>query len=159
MTYLDDMIYRIYDQLEIKPGQIYMRMICAKLNIKLIVDKIDSRNAKINGQDYIFLNETTKEYERLYDFAHELGHFFLHTGNQFKSNTVYVDYQERQANNFADRFLVPLHEIDKLEMPADRAAATYLVETKFNVTTELAKKRLTYYERLLYERKINNYMW
>ncbi|HAA4850096.1 TPA_asm: hypothetical protein GEU60_00390 [Listeria monocytogenes] len=159
MNYLDDMIYRIYKELEIEAGRILPHTICAKLNIILKRNIENSFHGYYEGVYYIVLNDTKTQQEQLYDFAHELGHFFLHEGNQFKSRQVYIDYQEKQADNFAQRFLIPLHALDVLDYTKSRMEILYDVEQTFNVSIELAQKRLELYERTLYEQKLQSYCW
>ncbi|MBC1744525.1 ImmA/IrrE family metallo-endopeptidase [Listeria seeligeri] len=159
MNYLDDMIYRIYEKLEIEAGNILPHNVCAKLNIILRYTDEASFHGYYEGTYYIILNESKTQQEQLYDFTHELGHFMLHAGNQFKSRQVYIDYQEKQADNFAERFLVPLHLLRKVDYEKTRAEVLYYVMQKFNVSKKLAKKRLELYERTIYEQTIQSYYW
>ncbi|MBC2166190.1 ImmA/IrrE family metallo-endopeptidase [Listeria booriae] len=159
MYNLDEMVARIYKELEIEAGKIYMHTICAKLNIILRVCEEESSHMVYRGTYYIIVDSRNSPQAQTFDFAHELAHFLLHDGNQRKSSRVYIEYQERQANNFAERFLVPMFLLRQLELPNDRADAAYLVEKTFKVDAELAKKRLALYERQLYEEYKNRYAW
>ncbi|EAD0633348.1 ImmA/IrrE family metallo-endopeptidase [Listeria monocytogenes] len=159
MNYLDDMIYRIYKELDIEAGRILPHHVCAKLNVILKYNFETSFHSYFDKTYYIVLDSTKTQQEQLYDFAHELGHFFLHAGNQFKSKQVYIDYQEKQANNFAERFLVPFHALDAVDYTKSRMEILYDVEQTFNVSKELAQKRLELYERTLYEQKLQSYCW
>ncbi|EUJ23460.1 hypothetical protein MFLO_15960 [Listeria floridensis FSL S10-1187] len=140
MNYLDDLVENIYDKLEIKPGQIHMNTICAKLNLTLIKAPTRSRHTHMRNRDYIFIDDRKHEQEQLEEFSHELGHYFLHDGGSLRIKNVYYEYQERQANNFAERFLVPFFALRQIELPPNRADAVYFLETKFNIRRDLAKK-------------------
>ncbi|EAC9719910.1 ImmA/IrrE family metallo-endopeptidase [Listeria monocytogenes] len=159
MNYLDDMIYRIYKELEIEVGNVLPHTVCAKLGVVLKYSFENSFHSQYLGDYYIVLDSSKTQQEQLYDFAHELGHFMLHAGNQFKSKQVYIDYQEKQAHNFAERFLVPFHALATVDYTKSRMEILYFVTQKFNVSKKLAKKRLELYERTLYEQKMQSYFW
>lgn len=84
MNYLDDMIYRIYEKLEIEAGNVLPHNVCAKLNLILRYADEASFHGYYEGTYYIILNESKTQQEQLYDFAHELGHLCYTRGISLK---------------------------------------------------------------------------
>lgn len=159
MNYLDELVESVYEKLRIEPGEVYMHTICVKLNLILIKAPTRSRHAHMQGRNYVFIDDRRSYKEQLADFAHELGHYLLHDGGSLRIKNVYYEYQEKQANNFAERFLVPMSALLKLELPTNRIEAVYFIESKFNVSVELAKKRLDLYERTVFEKRMQAYLY
>ncbi|WP_376699141.1 ImmA/IrrE family metallo-endopeptidase [Listeria fleischmannii] len=71
----------------------------------------------MHNQPYICINKNIGICEQWFDFAHELGHVIKHCRNQHRLPAIFVDFQEKQANNFAEHFLVPTFILEKMNFP------------------------------------------
>ncbi|WP_239255370.1 ImmA/IrrE family metallo-endopeptidase [Listeria ilorinensis] len=148
--YIERLVNDLYANLALQPGNLDIADLCNQLEIDL--DYWEKGSQVLNANSFIekttiALNVGSSEKEQLFDFAHELGHYFLHPGNRRKSKKIYIDYVESQANQFAERFLVPFFALDQFELPPFKADAVLFVADYFNVSYHLAHKRLELYYR------------
>ncbi|EUJ53828.1 ImmA/IrrE family metallo-endopeptidase [Listeria fleischmannii] len=158
LSLLETQIQQLYDELEIDDTlDMDMYSIASKLNIRLVFWKRRSCATTISSVHHIFINTDSDVIEQWYDFAHELGHIVRHFGNQAKMPDSFLFYQEKQANNFAEHFLVPTFKLNQLVMPTSRREATRYIMSLFPASKETAKRRLKQYTLNQYEEECRSY--
>lgn len=142
MTYshLEDFVLQIYRYLAIyQPEQINVVDIAQKMGIKLHYD-----NFSLRYDNYIVIKKSTKQKE-WQDFAHELGHYLRHEGNQMKMFPMFRELQEYQADSFSYHFCVPTFMLDQLyHYDANDIAR------RFNVEYQFAYRRLEMYQSKIF---------
>ncbi|MBP2079629.1 ImmA/IrrE family metallo-endopeptidase [Oceanobacillus polygoni] len=155
-TLLEDAIKKFYNQLNIhNPSQLDMREIAKSLNIPIHFLPIHSRT--YNGE--IIIDSRLPPEIQWEDFGHELCHILLQYGNQIINiNTLFLEYQEWKANNFALHFCVPTFMLQKYKISTINEGI-YIIKNKFNVTDEIAKKRLNHYRNQLIQSNSKTTYW
>ncbi|SFI03223.1 MULTISPECIES: ImmA/IrrE family metallo-endopeptidase [unclassified Bacillus (in: firmicutes)] len=158
-TQLEDYTKNLYQSLSIfVPEQVDMMKIAQKLNIWLYFAPIGSCAIDRNGLVSIILDNRKSPQEQFEDFGHEIAHLLFHSGNQLNMPKMFLDYQEAKAQNFAMHFCIPTFMLQKLTLPSSRLEATHILSNTFNVTVELANKRLTHYERQMLASRIRDFL-
>ncbi|RYM02771.1 ImmA/IrrE family metallo-endopeptidase [Sporolactobacillus sp. THM7-7] len=100
------------------------------------------------GNMFIMENSNTYGTGFRDQFFHELGHVIRDSGDQLSMPKLYRESQEWDANLFALYAAIPFHMID-----FDRGYTVHSIINEFNVSVELAKKRIddirekTYWEQ------------
>ncbi|MHB1628173.1 MAG: ImmA/IrrE family metallo-endopeptidase [Bacilli bacterium] len=78
------------------------------------------------------------------DFGHELAHILIHVGSQGLLPDLFIDLQERQANNLSLYLLVPSHllhpRLEELRPRIEQEAICDIAQ-HFEVTVPFAKRR------------------
>lgn len=115
-------------------------------NIHITFNHDMSCYMKIDGHDVIFIKFGTEQ-EMWHSFAHELGHFFLHVGNQKSMRPAYTTMQEYEADKFALLFMMPERLIVEYNLFDVESIMNY-----FRVSQEHATKRV---EMLINRAKTN----
>ncbi|GGE58333.1 ImmA/IrrE family metallo-endopeptidase [Priestia taiwanensis] len=147
-TQLEDYIQNLYHSLGIfVPEQMNIMKVTQKLNIWIYFAPMGSCAIERNGLASIVIDNRQPPQEQFEDFGHELAHLLYHAGNQLHMPKMFLDYQEAKAQSFAMHFCIPTFMLQKLSLPYSRLEAIYLISTTFNVTPELAEKRLEHYEQ------------
>lgn len=142
-SHLEDFIQIIYSKLNThSPTEMNIYAIADALNIGLYHIGTCSQAIHFEGRHYIFLDVRLTAPERFEMFGHELGHIFLHTGNQQQMLDDYRMYQEWKANLFALHFCIPTFMLQTLP---DHTLNKYQISELFGVTIEFADKRLNRY--------------
>lgn len=150
-SHLEDFIQQLYRGLAVRrPEQLNKYVIADRLNIGVYLTNHESEAIFWEGRHYIFLNGRLSSRRRWQDFGHELCHVLRHSGHQGRMPSSFLKLQEWQAENFAYHFCVPTFMLNKLRLPSDRRAATYLIAETFNVDFQFAAERLDRYVRKLY---------
>lgn len=154
-TLLEDTIEKIYSILNIyHPYQLDILEIADLMNINVHFIEISSRTYK----NEIIIDSRLSYEEQWEDFAHELCHILFHYGNQILHlNSLYLVYQEWKANNFALHFCVPtfmLKETLFIHNIKNIPEAIPLIKSYYNVTDEIAIKKLIHFRNQLQMTKI-----
>ncbi|MED0983008.1 ImmA/IrrE family metallo-endopeptidase [Bacillus paramycoides] len=153
-TQLEDYIQHLYQSLCIfVPEQIDMIEIAKKLNICLYFAPFGSHALQRNGITILVIDSRKSKYEHWEDFSHELCHILLHSGNQLLMPKMFLDYQEAKAKNFELHFCVPTFMLRRIH--SSQLTAYFIAET-FNVSLQLAEKRLSHYENQLLAHKLHD---
>ncbi len=97
----------------------------------------------------MFLDQRKSCEAQWQDFGHELCHSLWHAGDQALIPLSMRQYQEFQADNFAQNFCIPSFMLDNLELPAYKRDATWMLQETFGVEHSFAQKRLEQYARRL----------
>lgn len=124
-----------------EPHQLNCAEIAQKLGIKLHYGCFSLRYA-----NYIVIKKSTKQKE-WQDFGHEVCHYLCHEGNQLKMHSLFLNFQEWQANYFAYHFCVPTFMLRKI-----KGVNVYEIMNQFNVEYDFALKRLEMYRSKCLER-------
>ncbi|WP_167360121.1 ImmA/IrrE family metallo-endopeptidase [Halobacillus dabanensis] len=142
-TSLESYVYKLLHSIQkIKPEHLAFEEIAKKLDIELEYWNRSSE-AVINGnKGLILLNQSLSKKEQNFEFGHELAHVLMDCGQQYGMPDLFREYQEWKADSFALHFCVPTFMLEDLDIPHDIYKATRLVQKIFNVTTEVAIKRL-----------------
>lgn len=145
-TLLEDSVKYLYNDLGIySPDQLDMMEIAEYLGIKVYFLDISSRVYKKE----IIIDSRLSPEQQWEDFGHELCHLLLQYGNQILYlNNLFLEYQERKANNFALHFCVPTFILLKYEI-ANIPEGIHFITNTFNVTQEFAQKRLIHFRNQL----------
>ncbi|EUJ64819.1 ImmA/IrrE family metallo-endopeptidase [Listeria fleischmannii] len=157
LTLLEEKVKGLYEELEIQtPRDLDMQEICSKLNIKFKLWDYGSEAGTINNKPYICIDKRLNFREQWGDFGHELGHIIKHCGNQKHLPATFVEYQEIQANHFAEHFLVPTFILNRINFPPFPCEENifYLMKL-FPVDRTIAKKRLLQYSTAVFEANLN----
>ncbi|MCJ7841887.1 ImmA/IrrE family metallo-endopeptidase [Lederbergia sp. NSJ-179] len=139
-----------YSHLDIyHPGQLDILEIANSLDIKVHFINISSRAYK--GE--IIIDSRLSSEEQWEDFAYELCHVLFQYGNQIINiNSLFLEYQEWKANNFALHFCVPTFMLQKSlikDQIASIPEAIPFIKNQYNVTDEIAEKRLIHFRNQL----------
>ena len=145
-THLEDGIEKLLKGIGIyTPKHLDLFIIAQRLGIDLNVG--DRLNCYEGARIYLNIHHTKAEL--WYEFSHELGHVVRHAGNQLFLPEGFIKMQEAQAANFALLFSVPTFMLRQIELPHDIQEAVRIIAKTFNVTIEIAVKRLKYHENKL----------
>ncbi len=132
-----------------QPEQIDLDGLCAAYGIELHNVKGRSRAhphpTKANRY-VIAVDERLDPVFRRVKIAHELGHLLLHQGIQPQSSDLMIEWQEAQANHFAEHLLMPFYMFAPLLEGCTRFDAPAVLSRRFQVPLPLAQKR---FDRLL----------
>lgn len=105
-------------------------------NIKIVFTHEASACMNLRDHDFIFVKFGTEQ-EMWHSFAHELGHFFLHSSHRRHLSPSYTQLQEDEANKFALLFMMPERLIVEYQLFDVKKIMDY-----FRVTEEMATKRI-----------------
>lgn len=140
---MEDYINELCKKISIKrPEQLGISHVSKKLKLNVYYGK-----GSLRYGNNIFIVKSTKQ-KQWQKFAHEVGHYLRHSGNQLNMFYLFRDLQEYEANHFAYHFCVPTFMLEKL-----KGVTVYEVMGLFNVEYEFASRRLEMYERkVIHER-------
>jgi Zn-dependent peptidase ImmA (M78 family) len=151
-TDLELWIYDIYQKHGIiHPSDLTLRNVAEAFNCEIIIWDKPTKAVWDDELGAIFLNEELRSETRREAFFHELGHPFLHVGNQLNMPKEFNDYQEEQANLFQLYASMPIYMIKQLELPRWEIQFIELLSWEFDVTIKLAQKRLNQIKRRIYQ--------
>lgn len=105
-----------------KPIGSMIRLLEAKgvrvLSLSEKTKSIDAYSFWRDEKPYIFLNNFKTPEHSVTDAAHELGHLVLHKHAGTQPNTIFSRHSEREANQFASAFLMPINDVKaKIQKP------------------------------------------
>lgn len=135
-SYLENYVKHLLLSIEITdPEHLTIENVSHKLNLEVSYNKKAYRFS-----NEILLERGTKQQEWTC-FAHELGHYLMHSGIQLTLPPLAVNWQEKQANHFTYHFCVPTFMLEKL-----KPLTVYDVSNLFNVEYDFAIKRIEMYQ-------------
>lgn len=105
-------------------------------NLKITFNHDTSAYMRIKGHDIIFI-KFGSEQDMWHSFAHELGHYFLHTSHHKNISPAFSAMQEAEADKFALLFMMPERLIVEYSLFTTEKIVNY-----FRVTPEMAQKRV-----------------
>jgi Zn-dependent peptidase ImmA (M78 family) len=108
------------------------------------LDNISAVITSLNNKTAIIVDKNASSQKKREYIAHELGHYFFHTGNMVlykKKNPLEVSRNEKKAQEFALYLLVPEDRLNKLLNVIDPPSIDELAE-EFGVTVEFMKERI-----------------
>jgi Zn-dependent peptidase ImmA (M78 family) len=161
-TNTDYLIKRVLDECGyLYPYPIDLEELCNYLGIRIVYYKGDTASYRCtNGEHRMYLPKKSEDYYALkHQMGHEIGHFLKHDGIELELPPDLHDfgqYLENQADNFANRLLVPTHLLNKMDFPDDMGQATQMVSEIFDVSRDLAQIRLTQYLRQVFTHRSDN---
>lgn len=104
----DARICHFYHMNDVKShGDITLHLFDNVFPIRVFKREGPSYMRQVGGQWYVFQDTREDLYERRVTMAHEIGHMFLHAGNQMFGASMSHLNEEAQANRFAMYALVP----------------------------------------------------
>lgn len=136
-TLLEDAVKHLYVNLGIYyPHQLDILAIAEYLEIKVHFWNVTSRIYKKE----IIIDSRLSPEQQWEDFGHELCHLLLQYGNQILYiNSLFLEYQEWKANNFALHFCVPTFMLQKYKIATITDGIPFITN-KFQVRQEIAEK-------------------
>ncbi|MEK4303693.1 ImmA/IrrE family metallo-endopeptidase [Oceanobacillus sp. FSL K6-0251] len=145
-TLLEDSIKQFYFYLNIyHPQQLDMIKIAELLKIKIHFAPFSS--STFRGE--IIIDSRLAPEQQWEDFGHELCHVLFQYGNQILNiNSLFLEYQEWKANNFALHFCVPTFMLQKYKIATIPDGISFITN-KFQVRQEIAEKRLIHFRNQL----------
>ena len=145
-TLLEDAVKHLYVNLGIYyPHQLNILEIAEYLGIKVHFFDITSRVYKKE----IIIDSRLSPEQQWEDFGHELCHLLLQYGNQILYiNSLFLEYQEWKANNFALHFCVPTFMLQKYKIASITDGIPFITN-KFQVRQEIAEKKLIHFRNQL----------
>ncbi|ULG72971.1 ImmA/IrrE family metallo-endopeptidase [Macrococcus brunensis] len=105
-------------------------------NIMIGFSRDASAYIRVRNRDVIFIQYGTEQ-QMWHSFAHELGHYFLHSSYHADISRSYSQMQEAEADKFALLFMMPERLIVEYQLFEVQQIMNY-----FRVTEEMATKRI-----------------
>ncbi len=149
-TWLESRVYLLLQHHGIdQPEQIDLHLLCETYGIE--IHRICGRSRAhahpfSPGRYIIAVDERLDLATQRVKIAHELGHLLLHEGIQPQSSEWMIDWQESQANHFAEHLLLPIYMMSPLLADCSRYNAPAMLAQRFQVPMPLARAR---FERIL----------
>jgi|YelNatPaOPRAMG01_1025707.scaffolds.fasta_scaffold108011_2 Zn-dependent peptidase ImmA (M78 family) len=109
-----------------------------------LFDSVSALVTRFEDKTAIAVDKEASPQKKREYIAHELGHYFFHTGNMIlykKRNPLEARKDERKAQEFALYLLVPEDKLRELLNVIDPPTIEELAE-EFGVTVEFIKERL-----------------
>ena len=144
-TWLESRVYQLLHHLGMEaPEQIDLLRLCATYGIE--IQEIGGRSRAhahptIADRYVIAVDERLDPAQKRVKTAHELGHLLLHVGIQPYSSEWMINFQESQANHFAEHLLLPIFMVSPLLVDCDRYNAPAYLAQRFQVPLSFARKR------------------
>jgi Zn-dependent peptidase ImmA (M78 family) len=153
-TWLESRVYLLlrYHGME-RPEQINLERLCSTYRIDLHAILGRSRTHAHPTQEnryVIAVDARLDPFARREKIAHELGHLLLHEGVQPANGDLMIDWQEAQANHFAEHLLLPFYMFAPLVERLTYSNAPALLSAVFRVPEPLAKKRFERFRSRMY---------
>ncbi|CAM3572076.1 ImmA/IrrE family metallo-endopeptidase [Brevibacillus invocatus] len=149
-TWLEDRVYLLLQHHGIRtPEQIDLHQLCSTYRIEIQMINGRSRTHAhpiYPNRSIIAIDERLEAAEQRVKIAHEWGHLLLHEGIQPQNTEWMIEWQEAQANHFAEHVLMPFYMVGPLLIGVPRYDAHHYLAQLFHVPLPLAKQR---YDRFL----------
>ncbi|ELK39078.1 ImmA/IrrE family metallo-endopeptidase [Brevibacillus agri] len=161
-TLLESRVYKLLRYHGINnPEEIDLEQLCATYRIEII--DINGRSCthphpRKFGWYVIAVDQSLEPIERRLKIAHEFGHLLLHEGVQPDSNELMIDWQESQANSFAEHLLMPYYMFDRFAYKVSLFDAPKYIAQLFQVPEQLAKRRFDRFISRMYVRGYAHYI-
>lgn len=127
------------------PEQLDIDHIAQAFGVELIYEACPSFSD--NEDKVIFLNKQTQEINARLIFFHELCHVLRHAGDQRVMPHLFKHAQETEAEQFVLYAAVPFYMLSRLSIPDQHCEAIPFIAEQFQVTPELAERRLDQVQR------------
>jgi len=134
--------------------------VSSRLEVWVHYAKETSRALEFMGMRSILIDSRLGRQQQWEEFLHELCHVLRHAGNQTLMPRSFCEWQEAEANRFVLYAALPFSLLEQLKLPDRLSEAVEVVACKFDVTYELAYKRLEQIKRrmlaaILWEEAVN----
>ena len=150
-----DIEKRAKELLALGNGEIPVNLYTISVRLKIDIIERPTQTALMspNNNPTIVL-DTRKDTPHLrMEWAHEIGHFVLHAGNQLFLHELMTQKQEAQANSFARYFMLPTDELENMIFQhSERSRLLYAMAKKFVVPLSAASNRLKKFENQIFAR-------
>lgn len=144
-TWLEERVYVLLQHFAMKrPEQIDLHLLCSAFSIEVqsIIGRSRTHAHPTLANRYVIaVDERLEPAHQRVKIAHELGHLLLHEGVQPRNSEWMIEWQETQANHFAEHLLLPLFMAGPLLAECSRTVAPALLAQRFQVPIWLAQKR------------------
>lgn len=152
---LEKRISKTYQQNGIiYPSQLDEGYIARKFDILLVDSKFGSFAEYCDDLKIVALHRDLDSLKRREVFFHEVGHLFLHVGDQSKMTDSFRSYQESQAKRFTLFAAIPYHMLTYIDFSKKRDFIIYEMQETFRVPAEICEKRLDYIESKVLSTKL-----
>ena len=149
----------LWDDYQLYPGFDVKKDLILKLGIKCVEKELDGMSGLIvfdpssESKAVISINKAEGKKRKRFSYAHELGHFFLHSNYEFKIDkkemrrdhlsTTGEVIQEIEANYFAASLLVPFKHVEQvINLQKDFEENVEIVSRHFDVSITSTAIRL-----------------
>lgn len=127
------------------PEQLDIDHIAEAFGVELIYEVCPSFSD--NEDKVIFLNKQTQEVSARLIFFHELCHVMRHAGDQRRMPLLFKNAQETEAEQFVLYAAMPFYMMARQNIPDQHCEAIPFIAEQFQVTLELAERRLDQVQR------------
>ncbi|MFY0543645.1 ImmA/IrrE family metallo-endopeptidase [Brevibacillus sp. H7] len=153
-TWLESRVYMLlrYHGMEL-PEQIDLKKLCScyRIELQTICGRSRTHTHPMKENHYVIaVDQSLDPLSMRVKIAHEFGHLVLHEGVQPKSSDLMIDWQEAQANHFAEHLLMPFFMFAPLISKLTLYNAPQYLSSVFLVPEALAKKRFDRFLNRLY---------
>ncbi len=158
LTEMEQKVESLYKEKSIvTPSDLDIHNVAEMFNVKLDFSTNGPQRAIWDDEfSVIFLDPDQAEEKKREIFFHELGHPYLHSGNQTKNmNKNFREMQEAQANQFQLYAAIPFFMLNSLDLPRFEYQIVEFIQRTFKVPESLAKKRLEQIKRRILQSKID----
>lgn len=160
-TQLEDIIQSLYVERGIlSPADLGIENVAERFNIRLeYMNNAPDRSLWNDKKAIIFLNPNRPNDMLREVFFHELCHPLGHYGMQSKmNNDLFRELQEIQAGQFQLYAALPFFMIQELDLSINKQEMVMQLTETFNVTLNMANKRVDQIERRIYQAKSDEAM-
>ena len=150
-----DIEKRAKEILVLENGEIPVNLYTISERLKIAVIERPTMTALMspNNNPTIVLDSRKDTPHQRMEWAHEIGHFVLHAGNQLFLHELMTQKQEAQANSFAHYFMLPTEELENMVFHnAVRSQLLYAMAKRFGVPLSAASQRLIKFENQIFTR-------
>ena len=144
-----------------EPEQIDLSSLCECYRVE--IQEFDGRSFVTphptrSGWYLIGIDKTLDSSTKRMKIAHELGHLLLHVGIQPDCPELMIEWQESQANHFAEHLLMPFFMFEQIAFRVTLYDAPKVLSHKFQVPERAAKKRFDRFLGRMYSNGLAHYI-
>jgi Zn-dependent peptidase ImmA (M78 family) len=129
------------------PDEINEQYIASRLGIELVYSRFRSYADESDGFKIINVHKYLDPIQKREVFFHELGHLFLHGGDQTYMPRMFRDWQEWAAKRFTMYAAIPYHMLKFIDFSRSRQHILLQMQEMFRVSEKLCLERLEQIER------------
>lgn len=138
----------------IYPSHLDEEYIARKFDILLVESKFGSFAEYCDDLKIVGLHNDLELLKRREVFFHEVGHLFLHVGDQSKMANSFRYFQESQTKRFTLFAAIPYHMLTYIDFSQKRDFIVYEMQETFRVPAEICERRMDYIENKMLSAKL-----
>ncbi|GED71228.1 hypothetical protein BRE01_49300 [Brevibacillus reuszeri] len=161
-TRLEEQVYSLMQFHGIqKPDQIDLNSMCESYRVEIININGRSRiqpHPTRPGWYLMAIDKTLHPNVQRLKIAHEFGHLLLHVGIQPNCSDLMIEWQESQANHFAEHLLMPFYMFEGFAFQITLYEAPMYLSQLFRVPERTAKQRFDRFLSRMYNQGLAHYI-